>query len=738
MKTPDALITSLSWQLRLNGLTKAFCLALSSFLLWSIFWEQLLLQLGLSGCLFMALSFYYKAFSNQQKKAVAILHQRYPSLEFSLELWNKKEKSIAEHLQWDRILVSLKTLKAPIIFGTGLSPYLAFLLLSAGIATISTSEWRATNVEEHQREVLPQATTNETPPLLKAESVRITITPPAYTQQATQVQKELSIRALEGSSVSWTLEFNTEEELAISLVDAEGNALSFQYDGEAYAFRDRVTGSGIYAIRASLPDSVLFETEYYPLEVYADHAPVILPNEVETYRYHFSNDPDHYTITAMISDDYMVAEAFLVATLASGSGENVRFRKVRIPTGKSNFKEMELTNVLKLSELDFKPGEELYYYWAALDNKQPQPNLSRSDTYFIQFVDSTGLSETQLAGMAVNVLPEYFRSQRQIIIDTEKLTAQRGQLKEDTFNSTSNEIGFDQKLLRMRYGQYLGEEFESDAGGATGHPDGGDVILESFMHLHDQENNESGSIEKIPQGSANQPSESLLPYLDDHHDHQSEGSSDSDLSNLLEQYLHNHDSEEMNTYFEESTRALLKMAMEQMWQSELHLRLFEPEKALPFQHKALEYLKSVQQKTRTYVQRTGFDPPPIREEEKRLSGELEGLEQNIEITLTNNGDQLAPLAAELVGLLQQEQLSENDRQLIQDFSNLWLQRLQYTGLQDWSLLLSLQKLLASDLDADERNKLTQKLLPLLPSHHPSRPSPLTNQDLEKAFWNQLQ
>src|SRR5690606_20490148 len=219
--------------------------------------------------LFMALSFYYKAFSNQQKKALAIHHQRYPALEFSLELWNNKEKSIAEHLQCDRILVSLKTLKAPIIFATGLSPYLAFLLLSAGIATISTSEWRATNVEEHQREVLPQATTNETPPLLKAESVRITITPPAYTQQATQVQKELSIRALEGSSVSWTLEFNTEEELAVSLVDAEGNALSFQYDGEAYAFRDRVTGSGIYAIRASLPDSVLFETEYYPLEVYA-------------------------------------------------------------------------------------------------------------------------------------------------------------------------------------------------------------------------------------------------------------------------------------------------------------------------------------------------------------------------------------------------------------------------------------------------------------------------------------
>ena len=33
------------------------------------------------------------------------------------------------------------------------------------------------------------------------------------------------------------------------------------------------------------------------------------------------------------------------------------------------------------------------------------------------------------------------------------------------FKSQSNEIGFDQKVLRLRYGQFLGEEFETSAGG---------------------------------------------------------------------------------------------------------------------------------------------------------------------------------------------------------------------------------------------------------------------------------
>ncbi|MEZ4904628.1 MAG: hypothetical protein R2822_24210 [Spirosomataceae bacterium] len=50
-----------------------------------------------------------------------------------------------------------------------------------------------------------------------------------------------------------------------------------------------------------------------------------------------------------------------------------------------------------------------------------------------------------MATMAMNILPEYFRSQRQIIIDTEKLLAKQKKMRCQEFNSTSNEIGFDQK-----------------------------------------------------------------------------------------------------------------------------------------------------------------------------------------------------------------------------------------------------------------------------------------------------
>ncbi|HSF55914.1 MAG TPA: hypothetical protein VLA71_19320, partial [Algoriphagus sp.] len=250
--------------------------------------------------------------------------------------------------------------------------------------------------------------------------------------------------------------------------------------------------------------------------------------------------------------------------------------------------------------LDFQPGDELYYYWAAVDNKRPEANFSRTDTYFIKYVDENDQSDAALEGMVVQFLPEYFRSQRQIIIDTEKLIAEKSKKTDKEFGFTSNEIGYDQKLLRLRYGQYMGEEFESDAGGGSVE-EGGD-LLTGFMHLHDQEGENETQVAVEPEN----------------HNHQEEHAeetttSEGGIESLLSEYMHAHDSEEVNTYFEQSTKGALKSALEQMWQAELYLRLFEPEKSLPFQYKALEFLKTVQQKSRVYVKKTGYDPPPIKE-----------------------------------------------------------------------------------------------------------------------------
>jgi hypothetical protein len=94
-----------------------------------------------------------------------------------------------------------------------------------------------------------------------------------------------------------------------------------------------------------------------------------------------------------------------------------------------------------------------------------------------------------LEGLAsgIDIKPEYFRSQRQIIIETEQLLKDRAGLTSEAFNTKSNDLGVDQKLLRLRYGKFLGEETDTEIGG---HNEGdkeenaGD-IMDRYTHKHD-------------------------------------------------------------------------------------------------------------------------------------------------------------------------------------------------------------------------------------------------------------
>jgi hypothetical protein len=87
----------------------------------------------------------------------------------------------------------------------------------------------------------------------------------------------------------------------------------------------------------------------------------------------------------------------------------------------------------------------------------------------------------------------------------------------------------------------------------------------------------------------------------------------------LEQVRHTHDTEEELTFFSISVESKLRAALVEMWDAELYLRLYEPEKSLPYQYRALELIKEIKNHARIYVQRVGFEPPPLTEE-KRLTG----------------------------------------------------------------------------------------------------------------------
>ncbi len=136
------------------------------------------------------------------------------------------------------------------------------------------------------------------------------------------------------------------------------------------------------------------------------------------------------------------------------------------------------------------------------DNRTPGPQTSRSASYILRWPMPPATEATGMEGLVKKALPAYFRSQRQIIIDTEALVGERARLAADDFIGRSDRIGVDQRILRMRYGQFLGEENvggPESAGGEEhseddGHDHGAEApadfggainVLEEYGHTHD-------------------------------------------------------------------------------------------------------------------------------------------------------------------------------------------------------------------------------------------------------------
>lgn len=744
MNQINRIISSVHLQLHVSAWIRCLLAGASAGLVAQTFGRWLPLSLlafmaGFGGC-----AFFLKPWANKRTKAIRILHDRIEEAEYSLALTDIKQLNMAEQLQLERLGKQMEDKGAPRVWYNHLAGFvLAFVLVSAIYA--ARPAWQKKTVFSAAQRTEKEAGKTITKPVIPVfREAEVQISPPAYTALPERNSRDLNISSLAGTALKWRIRFSGSDALKVTLNNSRGEELAFTPKGEVFEYADRLRASGLYAIRAYWKDSLIYQSDYYRLEAVIDAAPRIEPASRELYRFHFLKDPKTLQIAAKVSDDFLVKQVYVVATVARGSGENVKFREVRFPVSNTAFKTGNVSKSIDLKALNFAPGDELYYYWAAVDNKSPEPNFSKSDTYFLVYKDTSALKESELATMAVNILPEYFRSQRQIIIDTEKLIAKRNKMSKQEFNSTSNEIGFDQKALRIRYGQYLGEEYESSIGG-HGHSDSNNP-LDGFMHKHDSEEEEHHD---------HQQGLKMFSPLNirsaEGHDHGHDHSHDQGkapvpengldaLAALLEAYVHSHDDAETNTFYEQSTRSILKTALENMWQSELYLRLYEPEKALPYENKALELLKEVQQKARVFIAKTSYDPPPIKEKELRMKGELKKFNRTFRTDVELTREQVSSLAGQVIGYLESDAgLSPAQKQAVAVLSRQISSTVVSAGLDKWKFLTLLQKMLNDQpLSASEKTALKTGLITISTVQKSAEaPSGIADKKLEKAFWKNL-
>ena len=148
-----------------------------------------------------------------------------------------------------------------------------------------------------------------------------------------------------------------------------------------------------------------------------------------------------------------------------------------------------------------------------------------------------------------------------------------------------------------------------------------------------------------------------------------------------------------------------------MWQAELHLMLSEPQKALPFELQAYKYLKLAKQSERIYVQRLGFEPPPVSEQ-RRLTGELDDVEsyQNIGQSEFNDSDELLfSQVFTLLSLNTLKQFSPQQQQLIKRLKQRFSELAQHRPALISYVLLMEKMLLANNNQPQDCDNCSQKL-----------------------------
>lgn len=433
---------------------------------------------------------------------------------------------------------------------------------------------------------------------------RVRIVPPAYTGLPPRYSDSLDIRAPQGSRIEWTFAFAPQPAAAaVQLVGGQSVALVQGPGGWQGALRldvpalYRLTAQGLNGAQPA-----------HRLEPVADEPPQVRVIEPASGLVTMSPGQKSWRIVFEASDDYAVDSlARLTLTTAIGEGENVRFaERTQTVRGTGDPKRRRFVINLPLGSYGLVPGSDLVAQLTIADTRSPGPQVVRGPGVILRYPAPRPPEAEGLDLMAKQQMPAYFRSQRQVIIDTEALIKQRRNLSADEFLLRSDTIGVDQRLLRLRYGQFVGMEAEE-----TPKP-------------------------PMPTSDKDEPAEPEH-HDGDGHDHGTapENLVFGDLGNVLADYGHTHDESEAATLLDPDTRELLKAALDAMWEAEVNLRTGKPEAALPFENKALEYIKKVQQATRIYLPKIGTKQPPI-DMARRLTGKREGI--------VGGGAQLVPFA----------------------------------------------------------------------------------------------
>ena len=215
--------------------------------------------------------------------------------------------------------------------------------------------------------------TTEVPQLIETN---ITIQYPGYTGKATLNTVDPNVKAVEGSRVTWNLEFDGNvREVEMDLM---GEHIDFTKNQESYQLTKKLEASGFYSFTFKDLDGNDYVSDLYSMEMVTDEPPMVQIEGLDNYTYFEFDDDKRLMLSTNISDDFGIDDAYIVATVSKGSGESVKFREeaVRfdraIPKGN---KRIQLQQALDLDALKMDPGMNSIFMWRRWIKKHQERTL---------------------------------------------------------------------------------------------------------------------------------------------------------------------------------------------------------------------------------------------------------------------------------------------------------------------------------------------------------------------------
>ncbi len=517
------------------------------------------------------------------------LDRRFEELQDSTHLVFANEKGLSRvaRLQQLRVAVTINELEARGALSHGATNMVPMTAALGACAVLLNLGWwlpRSVSVDVGRP-------TGSTEPVVI--SVQVDERPAEYTGLPSISHASLSFDAKAFSMIRWTFQ-----------VEGDAGSVSIQSQEDQrvvlYAAADGFWQSEwVPATAANY--QVLVDGVPQELESSIEHRIIVVPDRppalrivapVDRIRTLTESEPRVLDATLSLSDDYGVKTLNVVATTAEGDGEQVTFERKQQDLSGLIGNDGKVTASLDLESLGAAPGREVYLAFEAEDGRPESPNKTVSTSLIVRWDVESGSPDIVLDNQIVVVEPEYFRSQRQIIIDSEALLEAEDSITAEMFSNRAQSLAFDERALRFRYGEFMGEE-------ASGEPVAGARQLGTQGH-----------------------------YVGDGHNHDEREfalEARREFGNVMaaiSPYAHFHDQEEQATIFDPETRTLLGQALSAMWRAEGFLLQHDPKSSLPHQYRALALIKRVQDRSRVVVNKVGVSITPI-DFSRTLTGELD-------------------------------------------------------------------------------------------------------------------